>query len=75
MVGHEPDSRIPRAEHGCLIPLGERRYNADVTGFQTLNTSYKTFPLTTLSDWGWHSQPPPAPTDKFFADFQYDEVL
>ena len=55
-------------------------FNADATGMQTLNSSiYSTrgadgFPLTTLSDWGWHSQPPPTGVDPFksFAYTRYD---
>jgi hypothetical protein len=46
-------------------------FNTDVTGFQTFNSTYKVFPLTTLSDWGWHSEPPPADPN-IFADYQYE---
>ena len=28
-----------------------------MTGFQSLNSTYTMLPLTTLSDWGWHSSP------------------
>ena len=57
-------------------------FNADATGLQSLNATYGTFPLSTLSDWGWHSAPPPgvpagpghqAAVDAFFASYEYDE--
>lgn len=48
-------------------------FNADATGLQSLNTTYGTtnggFPLTTLSDWGWHSSPLPAGT---FSNYTYE---
>ena len=37
-------------------------FNADATGMQSLNETYTVFPLATLSDWGWHSSPPPQPS-------------
>ena len=46
-------------------------FNAGADGLQSLNTSYRSFPLTTLSDWGWHSSPPPRGQPDPFADFGY----
>eukprot|EP01047_Picozoa_sp_COSAG01_P010412 COSAG01_NODE_439_length_17034_cov_5.326484_13_plen_127_part_00 len=37
---------------------GEFAMTADVTGLQTLNTTYTSFPpLQTMSHWGWHQMP------------------
>ncbi len=39
---------------------GEIAFSADITGLQTFPESYeKTMPLTTMSNWGWHSFPNP----------------
>ena len=37
---------------------GEFGFTADVTGLQTLNSSYTDPPLQTMSHWGWHRVPP-----------------
>ena len=47
-----------------LSPLslgnGEFAFTADITGLQTLAQSYEnTMPLCTMSQWGWHTSPPP----------------
>ncbi len=50
---------------------GQFAFNPDVTGFQTLNASYgHPFPLSTLTDWMWHSSPFPEGVDAF-RDFEY----
>ena len=37
---------------------GEFAFTADVTGLQTLNATYASFPpLQTMSHWGWHKIP------------------
>ena len=39
----------------------------NITRKQSLNATHRSpggFPLTTLSDWGWHSQPPPTSSGK-----------
>ncbi len=39
---------------------GEMAFSADITGLQTFPERYeKTMPLTTMSNWGWHSFPNP----------------
>jgi len=39
---------------------GEIAFSADITGLQTFPEIYeKTMPLTTMSNWGWHSFPNP----------------
>ena len=48
-----------------LSPLslgnGEFAFTADITGLQTLPQSYENaMPLCTMSQWGWHTKPPPA---------------
>ena len=47
----------PETPQTLTVGNGVIGFNADLTGFQTLNETYKMFPLTTLSDWGWHSSP------------------
>ena len=50
---------------------GVLAFNADITGMYTLNETYTHgFTLTTLSDWGWHSEPPPENVDPF-RSYQY----
>ena len=76
-----PPTPTPPANHPPATPQtltvgnGVIGFNADLTGFQTLNESYQMFPLTTLSDWGWHSSPYPgtkgSPTP--FETFKYTE--
>jgi hypothetical protein len=40
---------------------GEFAFGADVTGLQTFPDTYlKSTPLCTMSQWGWHTTPPPA---------------
>jgi hypothetical protein len=46
-------------------------FNADATGLQSLNTTYSVFPLTTLSDWGWHSSPLPEANPQLFESYPY----
>jgi hypothetical protein len=70
-VGGEPAS--PTLNFPLTLPVGNGvvGFNADATGMQSLNNTYKEFPLTTLSDWGWHSSPPPEPTSQYFKDYEY----
>ena len=66
------DTPVPSALQSPLtltIGNGVVGFNADCTGLQSLNTTYVTFPLPTLSDWGWHSSPPDDPD--VFADYEY----
>ena len=63
----------PKASQTLTLGNGAVGFNADMTGFQTLNSTYTMLPLTTLSDWGWHSTPyqGPSPFDTFkYTDFQ-----
>jgi hypothetical protein len=54
-VLHEFDVRSPLS-----VGNGEFCFTADATGLQTFPDAYnKTFPLCTMSDWGWHSFPNP----------------
>jgi hypothetical protein len=48
-----------------LSPLsvgnGEFAFTTDITGLQTFPNAYESaMPLCTMSQWGWHTQPPPA---------------
>jgi len=54
-VLHEFDVRSPLS-----VGNGQFCFTADATGLQTFPEAYvKTFPLCTMSDWGWHSFPNP----------------
>eukprot|EP00041_Stephanoeca_diplocostata_P002216 m.24554 g.24554 ORF g.24554 m.24554 type:complete len:887 (-) comp13081_c0_seq1:959-3619(-) len=63
--------RPPAPAPGRGFPLslsvgnGAVGFNADATGLQSLNTTYKIFPLSTLTDWGWHSSPYPPDVNPF----------
>ena len=46
-------------------------FNADATGLQSMNTTYNTFPLVTLSDWGWHATPWGENVTSPFVDYPY----
>ena len=51
-----------------LSPLslgnGEFAFNADITGLQTFPREYENaMPLCTMSQWGWHTTPPPRGLD------------
>lgn len=50
---------------------GEFAFNADATGLQTFPDSYREMPLCTLSQWGWHTTPPPPGLDP--SEYQYQE--
>ena len=68
---HSPISTS--ADHTAVFAVGNGQFafSPDVTGFQSLNESYHDpFPLTTMSDWGWHSSPFPEGVDPF-ADYEY----
>ena len=52
-------------EHDPLAPLtvgnGEFAFTADITGLQTFSEAYRDgIPLSTQSNWGWHTFPNPA---------------
>lgn len=82
-IGQTDDA--PAVLHGQPLSLtvgnGAMGFNADATGMQSLNGTHKTFPLSTLSDWGWHSSPPPGipagaghqdEVTEFFRGYKYD---
>jgi hypothetical protein len=68
-----PPATHPVTPQTLTVGNGVIGFNADLTGFQSLNETYKVFPLTTLSDWGWHSSPFPAGGPSPFEDFEYTE--
>ena len=47
---------LPIDEDG-VTPLGNGAFafNVDLTGLQSLNSSYRSFDLNTLADWAWHT--------------------
>ena len=59
-------------DHATVLAIGNGQlaYTPDVTGFQSLNASYTQFPLTTLTDWAWHTSPFPEGVDPF-REFAY----
>jgi hypothetical protein len=57
---HNPVLRTFDAESPLSLGNGELAFTADVTGLQTFPEAYeKTIPLTTMSQWGWHTFPNP----------------
>lgn len=49
------------AFNALTVGNGDFAFTADLTGLQTFNDSYpgrSSFPLLTLSNWGWHSPDP-----------------
>ena len=47
--------------NALTVGNGEFAFTADLTGLQSLNTSYDghgSFPLLTMSNWGWHTPHP-----------------
>jgi len=44
-------------ESPFTVGNGEFAFTADITGFQSLYNDYKIFPLCTMSQWGWHTEP------------------
>jgi len=64
LVGRH-DVRLTRAD--ALSPLsvgnGEFAFTADITGLQTFPDFHTRVPLCTQSQWGWHTEPPPAGCD------------
>ena len=49
------------AFNALTVGNGDFAFTADLTGLQTFNNSYpggSSFPLLTLSNWGWHSPDP-----------------
>ena len=70
---HPTGPTQPRAPQTLTLGNGVVGFNSDMTGFQSLNSTYTMLPLTTLSDWGWHSSPYQgrSPFDLFqYTDFQ-----
>ena len=64
---------VTSIEPGTVLAVGNGQFafSPDVTGFQTLNSSYgRPFPLGTMTDWMWHSSPFPEGVDAF-KDFEY----
>jgi hypothetical protein len=59
MMRHCP--HYTRTEINAPLSLGNGGfcYTVDFTGLQTFTSSYKLFPLCTMSNWGWHSYPDP----------------
>ncbi|MCL2702615.1 MAG: glycoside hydrolase family 65 [Defluviitaleaceae bacterium] len=54
---HNPILRGVNTDSPLTVGNGEFAFTADITGFQTLYNEYKTVPLCTMSQWGWHSYP------------------
>lgn len=54
---HNPVLTEMNEDSPLTVGNGELAFTADVTGLQTLYEEYKTVPLCTMSQWGWHTQP------------------
>lgn len=64
-LGHDAKATAAGLDYTALtltVGNGVIGFNTDATGMQSLNETWTTFPLATLSDWGWHSAPPPDPS-------------
>ena len=61
---HNPVLRQLDPSSPLSLGNGEFAFTADITGLQTLPQSYENaMPLCTMSQWGWHTKPPPADLD------------
>lgn len=54
---HNPVLTEINEDSPLTVGNGELAFTADVTGMQTLYDEYKTVPLCTMSQWGWHTEP------------------
>ncbi|HEX8500470.1 MAG TPA: hypothetical protein VF659_07770 [Pyrinomonadaceae bacterium] len=61
---HDPVLRKLDPLSPLSVGNGEFAFTADVTGLQTFPEEYESqVPLCTMSQWGWHTAPPPAGLD------------
>ena len=53
------DVRYARIETAAPLSVGngEFAFTADITGLQTLNSTYRSPPLQTMAHWAWHTVP------------------
>ncbi|MCL1820814.1 MAG: glycoside hydrolase family 65 [Oscillospiraceae bacterium] len=56
---HNPVLTAADTESPLTVGNGGFAFTADVTGFQSMYSHYSVFPLCTMSEWGWHSEPAP----------------
>ena len=56
---HDPVVRSMTRAPVLSVGNGNFAFNVDCTGLQSLPGAYNVIPLATLSDWAWHSMPPP----------------
>ncbi|MDR2570541.1 MAG: glycoside hydrolase family 65, partial [Oscillospiraceae bacterium] len=54
---HNPVLNSIDKDSPLTVGNGEFAFTADVTGFQSLYDEYDVFPLCTMSQWGWHTEP------------------
>jgi hypothetical protein len=58
---HSPTLQQLNSVSPLSLGNGEFAFTADFTGLQTFPREYKqSMPLCTMSQWGWHTIPPPA---------------
>ena len=56
VMRHNPQLELPISQDSLSsLGNGAFSFNIDVTGLQSLNSSYEAFDLNTLSDWAWHT--------------------
>ncbi|MCL2694471.1 MAG: glycoside hydrolase family 65, partial [Oscillospiraceae bacterium] len=54
---HNPILRRADTQSPLTVGNGDFAFTADITGLQTLYSEYKSAPLCTMSNWGWHTMP------------------
>ena len=54
---HNPVLTQMETDAPLTVGNGELAFTADITGMQSLYRHYRTVPLCTMSQWGWHTQP------------------
>ncbi len=54
---HNPVLTGIKTDSPLTVGNGELAFTADITGMQTLYEEYRTVPLCTMSQWGWHTEP------------------
>ena len=66
---HDPVLTTADAASPLTVGNGDFAFTADITGLQTLYSSYAAeAPLCTMSNWGWHTIPAGTPSGRYTLD-------